>query len=583
MRRMFSLFITLFLLQLSTTFAQISDYISEQRGDTLVVKDEFEYGAADALNLLMNADTNNVPEVRVYLLKNYGYYSLVNTPTSSATKKVIIMGESNKSVKIRKDDAFPPIVCGAVWEGGSSTGGLTSGHDLLVKNINANVGNSAGNIGWAFYGTSTGAKLTVENCITEHNQWTMINPGAGSKIIFKDSYFLNMVGHTCRRNGGIIDFFSNQDSILVENCTILNAQGSIFKFRSGYSVGRSTFNHNTFVNCAGYSFMNLGNTGNISITNNIFVNSNVQGYCSAFQQADAGEVDKDDLPMGFVNVYHDSTSVLNGETFYVDKNLIYWDPTFNDYISTLNANQVNGITNWQSQMITMNSRSQAMFDDNDTYPKLTEGTWIKGVLPTFADTKNLFTTQLAELKTYILNTVDTTSTATLSNWRLINTPASDYYTYSDWPIQVDLSYSNSDLLTAGLNGFPVGDLDWFPTQYAQWSAQKATEYEAIHKKLYNIVGVNELPEIPESYQLGQNYPNPFNPTTVISYTIPKAGNVSLKVYNVIGQEVATLFNGYQEAAKYQVSFNASDLASGIYIYTINAGSFSQSKKMMLIK
>ncbi len=88
---------------------------------------------------------------------------------------------------------------------------------------------------------------------------------------------------------------------------------------------------------------------------------------------------------------------------------------------------------------------------------------------------------------------------------------------------------------------------------------------------------------PLSFKLDQNYPNPFNPSTKISFSVPKTGNVSLKVYNVLGQEVSTLINGVVEAGNHSVDFNAAQFNSGIYFYKIEAGNFSQIKKMTLIK
>ncbi|MCU7494408.1 MAG: T9SS type A sorting domain-containing protein [Ignavibacteria bacterium] len=89
--------------------------------------------------------------------------------------------------------------------------------------------------------------------------------------------------------------------------------------------------------------------------------------------------------------------------------------------------------------------------------------------------------------------------------------------------------------------------------------------------------------VAESYQMKQNYPNPFNPSTVISYSISKPGMVMLKVFNILGKEVATLVNGNQAAGTHSVEFNASNLPSGIYIYTIKAGEFTASRKLMLLK
>ena len=88
---------------------------------------------------------------------------------------------------------------------------------------------------------------------------------------------------------------------------------------------------------------------------------------------------------------------------------------------------------------------------------------------------------------------------------------------------------------------------------------------------------------PIEFTLEQNYPNPFNPSTVIKYSIPENGFVTLVVYNLLGEKVASLVNGVQEAGRYEISFDASNLASGIYVYSLKSGSFSSVKKMLLMK
>jgi hypothetical protein len=93
---------------------------------------------------------------------------------------------------------------------------------------------------------------------------------------------------------------------------------------------------------------------------------------------------------------------------------------------------------------------------------------------------------------------------------------------------------------------------------------------------------------PSKFSLSQNYPNPFNPTTKIKYSIPSVGtqrtvSIQLKVFDILGNEIATLVNEEKSAGNYEVNFEASGFASGIYYYTLNAGSFTETKKMIMIK
>jgi hypothetical protein len=89
--------------------------------------------------------------------------------------------------------------------------------------------------------------------------------------------------------------------------------------------------------------------------------------------------------------------------------------------------------------------------------------------------------------------------------------------------------------------------------------------------------------IPNDYGLSQNYPNPFNPTTSIEFGLPQSGHVTLKVYNLLGKEIATLVSGGLSAGRYRVNWNASDAASGIYYYRLQSGKFVVTKKLAVVK
>ena len=137
--------------------------------------------------------------------------------------------------------------------------------------------------------------------------------------------------------------------------------------------------------------------------------------------------------------------------------------------------------------------------------------------------------------------------------------------------------------------------------YENWSAGEWTEYfggidyfelsgqlrtygaSTLEVTYTTITDIRKTGNIIAKYSLEQNYPNPFNPTTQITYQIPENGIVSLKIYNMLGQEVAELVNGIKTAGVYDVTFNAANLASGTYFYRLQSGNFIQTKKLMLIK
>ncbi|MDP3831725.1 MAG: T9SS type A sorting domain-containing protein, partial [Ignavibacteriaceae bacterium] len=97
------------------------------------------------------------------------------------------------------------------------------------------------------------------------------------------------------------------------------------------------------------------------------------------------------------------------------------------------------------------------------------------------------------------------------------------------------------------------------------------------------VNINDVESIPNDYSLSQNYPNPFNPITKINYTIPQTGLVTIKVFDILGKEITTLVNEEKKSGNHKIEFNGSKLSSGIYFYQIKSGSFTATKKLVLLK
>jgi len=96
------------------------------------------------------------------------------------------------------------------------------------------------------------------------------------------------------------------------------------------------------------------------------------------------------------------------------------------------------------------------------------------------------------------------------------------------------------------------------------------------------VNVEVKPDLPTEFVLGQNYPNPFNPSTNIKYEIPAVARVTIKVYDVLGSEVATLVDGMHQPGRYEVVWDARNVTSGVYLYRLQSGTFVATKKMVLL-
>lgn len=196
----------------------------------------------------------------------------------------------------------------------------------------------------------------------------------------------------------------------------------------------------------------------------------------------------------------------------------------------------------------------------------------------------------------------------------MNIPVNDGSTFGIW-VRGDMSLTALEFWFSAENGgtlkVPAGIVDWtgwklvkVPMTFAagnknisfhsfvvkQQPGSLKSSYLGVDdiqfdvKVVTDVIGENRTERLPAGYYLAQNYPNPFNPSTMISFSIPEAVGISLKVYNVLGDEVAVLFNNQEmNAGEHSAQFDASGLPSGIYFLKLQAGRYSQTRKMMLLK
>lgn len=189
-----------------------------------------------------------------------------------------------------------------------------------------------------------------------------------------------------------------------------------------------------------------------------------------------------------------------------------------------------------------------------------------------------------------------------NTWSAINV-GTNFTGYSNckWIEGTNTCYISANVGTAGVvKKSTDGGLTWNTMTTSGLTAITSMEFKRVGSTVYGyaitangnvlkvtdvVTGINTVNNlIPSEYKLEQNYPNPFNPTTNINFSLPKSSNVSLKVYDALGKEVATLVNEFRTAGNYTSEFSAaSNLTSGIYFYTLTSENFTSTKKLMLVK
>ena len=263
----------------------------------------------------------------------------------------------------------------------------------------------------------------------------------------------------------------------------------------------------------------------------------------------------------------DTAAAEAARTIVVKNNVYFWSADLLNLYKTINdSTHVVGTNAYADSIFTpqfMNTETTAMFNNTTAYPNLSQSGNVSidpqfgsGVAAMDGSSTALDGNGLLD---WILAIRNGTATTQFFAYQRTQGGANPVWPLPEWT-SGDLKYSATLTSTDNLQ---LGDPFWFTGK---------------------VTGVKTVTNnVPHTYSLSQNYPNPFNPSTNINFSLEKPSNVTLSIYNVLGQKVATLVNSFMQAGSYTYQFDASKLASGVYIYRIEAGNFVSAKKLILMK
>jgi len=553
------------------------------QGDTLVV-----YANGPTLDNIVSRDTlaNGTRAHHVYKLVSLDTTYLF-AGTITVNSSIAFIGVPDPTTKrlpciqptVLPDNSIPGLLFAL---NGQGTTGTFKNLYLLGIAINNTVNYGSGQ---AIQISADSIRLSVDNVVFEQwSQFAIGYSGNWDKFFITNSKFRNMTTqpnqwyvHEVLRNENYIGAFKT-DSIVIRYNTMLCVSGYATAATGGI-VKYYEFSHNNVV----YTFKNiffLDRMVNAKFNNNIFFCTYAGGqskteYNGGWDSFTAGTVASIitmgplDSATAAILLGHASTGPGDPAAELLRKvevrnNVYFWPETMTNFYKSWNdTSHVDSIYT----PVWMNAQSINMFTDKTHWPGFVESGTLNvdpgfgssiasvfspGATPIDVGLLNWFTQVRRGTGTTEIYGYKTTQVGTAVNW----TPP--------WPLPeaADMQYTNTPLKTGATDGGPIGDPNWFGIT-VDVKPQPAT--------------------VPLEFTLSQNYPNPFNPSTEIEFTLPVKSDVTLKVFNVLGQEVATLVSGTQSGGTHEVSFDASHLASGVYLYKLAAGNYVSTRKMLLLK
>ncbi|MFH1197247.1 MAG: T9SS type A sorting domain-containing protein [bacterium] len=408
---------------------------------------------------------------------------------------------------------------------------------------------------------AAGFNITIDGCIMSNTRGQHIRCNSATKTVKVANSILANMGHCGTSNLGAGKFIdirdTSCDSMIIVNNTFVNFQDRIIRHRSSTAnINHLVFDHNSIVNGMSYhGTLALGWVGDdVKITNNLFIDPFSLGNdTDAVRQSEFDESGEKDAFGGgrmtwVISVPNDSTA------WTVNNNYYSVSPEGQAFYDTYASAGVTG----EGSPLTWHINSKLGADSASAFVK---------ELITMVNIPELMIT----FNEWYRSPAGANKTKATTNWNATFDFDRRPWEYFDDELNCTFPTTTAAYMGAE-GGFPAGDLNWWPDLKAIWDAGGT------------IIGVNDPDsQLPTEFTLNQNYPNPFNPTTRIEYSLPVQSQVKLEVFNVLGKHIATLINRTQEAGSHSISFDASDLSSGIYFYKLTSQDNVITKKMMLLK
>ena len=428
--------------------------------------------------------------------------------------------------------------------------------------------------------TNTGASLYMAHNVAFANwqDFAMRNQAKNIDITVTDCVFMNGTRTRNSQWGGFpIRMDVAGENVLIENNTVVNS-GRLLTNSGPFFNATIHELHNSYLNSAKAGHEQRANE--MIQANNIYFNYDFLG-----RKFDDNTYDSHWTTW---NYYSEAADSLDQISLYLGHNLFFRQQSLLDWFATQQDTILPGLL-WEHASVDS-------FIVND--PDYTIGT-------NYAEFDPEFTTPPANLDKVVEWTTAlwTDPTADWVDWRLPSPvefdASSGLPSLTSWPPAFDLSYGNEFLNTAGSDGLPVGDLNWFPEAKESYMANRDMHIAALRDLKTSDMGVYEpgsptpliTPsnvsvedgELPERFKLEQNFPNPFNPTTSIAYSVQSTGHITLEVFDLLGRSVDVLVDGVVTAGDYTMQFDAAELPSGMYLYRLTSGNQATTRKMVLLK